>query len=86
MSAMAAANCLPDRAGVHPRREIGAGAERAARGGEHDRADRRIGVEPLERSPSSPISAASKKLCGGRRISTVATMPSMLTPISRNPA
>ncbi len=34
-------------------------------------------------SPISATSALSKKLCGGRRISTVATWPSRLTPISR---
>src|SRR5271157_6280867 len=33
-------------------------------------------------SPISAISSLSKKLCGGRRISTVATKPSRLTPIS----
>src|SRR5690348_3303488 len=33
-------------------------------------------------SPISAISSLSKKLCGGRRISTVATKPSRLTPMS----
>ena len=43
-----AAGPLGDGAGIHPLREIGAGAERAALGGEHDRPDVGVGIEPLE--------------------------------------
>ncbi len=45
----AAAGALGDRAGIHALRKIGAGAERAALGGKHDRPAIRVGVEPLER-------------------------------------
>src|SRR5438105_3478561 len=49
MAAGAAARCLLYRAGIHPLREIGTGAKRAALRGEHDRAAGRVGIEPLER-------------------------------------
>src|SRR5262249_18651995 len=49
MLAGAAAAAFVDRAGVHPLGEIGAGAERAALGAQHDRAAGCIVVEPLER-------------------------------------
>ena len=48
MPAAAAARRFLHRAGIHALREIGAGAERAALGGEHDRAAGGVGVEPLE--------------------------------------
>ena len=86
MPSGAAAAAFLHRAGIHALREIGAGAETS---GPRRRA-RSCGTPGRRRcrsnaSPISAISAASKKLCGGRRISTVATRPSRLTPISLKP-
>ena len=49
VAAGAAAASLRGRPGLHALREIGAGAERAAFGGEDDRPATGVGVEPLER-------------------------------------
>ena len=49
MPAAAAAGGFLHGAGIHALRKIGTGAEMAALGGEHDRTDRRVGVDALER-------------------------------------